>query len=123
MGLVASLARHLNAETTLVTIVDPVASRRDRAAAFRRLLDARADVLATHGLDLRTELHAGTAAMQMQALVSGPEPALLVIGTAGSPADLEQTLARDFRWMFGRTAACAAFIVHSSPRVPVAAVL
>jgi hypothetical protein len=123
MSLVASLARNVPAETILVSFVDVGAPRAERTAAFRRLLDARAEVRATHGLDLRTELQTGDTAGQMRRLLAGPEPALLIIGTAGAPGELETTLARDFNWLFAPTSAVPAFVVHSSPRVPLAAAL
>jgi hypothetical protein len=123
MGLVASLVRHVNAETTLVSVVDEAASRADRTSAFRRLLDARAESRSAHGLDLRTEVHMGAPAAQMRALLTGRDPGLLVIGTSGSPGDVERTLARDFGWIFAKETQCPAFIVHSSPRVTLAEAL
>lgn len=117
MGLVASIARHLPVETILVSFVDGTATRAKRMTAFRSLLDARAEVRTAHGLDLRTELHTGNTAEQMQLLVAGPDAVLLVIGLAGVAADLEATLSRDFSSLFAPATAVPAFIVHDSPRI------
>jgi hypothetical protein len=68
-------------------------------------------------------MHLGDTAEQMRQLLSGPEPALLIIGVSGGPGDLETTFARDFSWMFAPDTAVPAFIVHSSPPVPLAVAL
>jgi hypothetical protein len=59
LGLVASVMRHLHAEATFVSVQSPTAPRSEVTSSFRRLLDARAELQETHGLDIRTDVQIG----------------------------------------------------------------
>ncbi len=92
LALVASLMRHLPVEASAVTLQRPEASRSEVVEAQRTLLDTRADLRGSHGLDLRSESVAGTVGQWFQQLREQPEPGLLVLGMAGN-ADLAPRLA------------------------------
>jgi hypothetical protein len=92
LALVASLMRHLPVEASAVTLQRPEASRSEVVEAQRTLLDTRADLRGSHGLDLRSESVAGTPAQWFTQLREQAEPALLVLGLAGN-ADLAPRLA------------------------------
>jgi len=82
LALVASLMRHLPVEASAVTLQRPEASRSEVVEAQRRLLDTRADLRSSHGLDLRSESVAGTAEQWFGLLREQPDPSLLVLGMA-----------------------------------------
>jgi ABC-type Fe3+/spermidine/putrescine transport system ATPase subunit len=97
LSLVASLMRHLHVEATFVSVQSPMAPRSEVTNSFRRLLDARAELQATHGLDIRTDVQIGDLNSWVAHLASSAEPALVVLGLDGSPRELEQRLTEDFR--------------------------
>jgi len=115
MGLVASLVRHINAEATFVTILHKNANAAARTLALRNLLDTRAQVRTSHGLDLRTEVRTGDVAAELRELVTGSEPALLVMGISGARADVEAILQREVGWIFARESRCPLLLSYSSP--------
>jgi len=82
LALVASLMRHLPVEASAITLQRPEASRSEVVEAQRRLLDTRADLRSSHGLDLRSESVAGTAEQWFGLLREQPDPSLLVLGMA-----------------------------------------
>jgi len=96
LGLVASLMRHLHAEATFVSVQSPMAPRSEVTNSFRRLLDARAELQETHGLDIRTDVQIGELNSWVAHLASSTEPSLVVLGLDGSPRELEQQLTQDF---------------------------
>jgi sulfate transport system ATP-binding protein len=96
LGLVASLMRHLHAEATFVSVQSPTAPRSEVTNSFRRLLDARAELQETHGLDIRTDVQIGDVNSWVAHLAAASEPALVVLGLDGSPRELEQRLTEDF---------------------------
>ena len=116
MGLVASLVRHINAEATFVSVMRRDAVAAERTRVLRRLLDTRAEVRASHGLDLRTELLEGAVSEQLLALASGPDPALLVMGIDGDRAEIEAALVRDLGWLFDADARWPLLLSYSGPR-------
>jgi len=116
MSLVASLVRHINAEATFVTVLPEGAPTTARTAAIRRLLDTRAEVRSSHGLDLRTEVLEGDSSAELLALVSGPEPALLVMGMGGDRRALEESLSREVGWMFGGDGQHPLLVAYDGPR-------
>jgi sulfate transport system ATP-binding protein len=97
LGLVASLMRHLHAEATFISVQSPMAPRSEVTSSFRRLLDARAELQETHGLDIRTDVQIGDLNSWVSHLAASAEPALVVLGLDGSPRELEQRLTEDFR--------------------------
>jgi sulfate/thiosulfate transport system ATP-binding protein len=97
LSLVASLMRHLHAEATFVSVQSPMAPRSEVTNSFRRLLDARAELQETHGLDIRTDVQIGDLNSWVAHLASAAEPSLIVLGLDGSPRELEQRLTEDFR--------------------------
>ncbi|QOJ30881.1 MAG: ABC transporter ATP-binding protein [Gammaproteobacteria bacterium] len=116
MGLVASLVRHINAEASFVSVTPREAVPAQRTLALRRLLDTRAEVRDSHGLDLRTEVLEGDVGEQLRALASGPEPALLVMGIDGDCAEIEAALSRDLGWLFDAGARWPLLLSYSGPR-------
>ena len=96
LGLVASLMRHLHAEATFVSVQSPTAPRSEVTNSFRRLLDARAELQETHGLDIRTDVQIGDLNSWVAHLASSAEPVLVVLGLDGAPRQLEHRLSADF---------------------------
>jgi ABC-type Fe3+/spermidine/putrescine transport system ATPase subunit len=110
LGLVASVMRHLHAEATFVSVQSPSAPRAEVTSSFRRLLDARAELQETHGLDIRTDVQIGDLNGWVAHLAASPDPVLLVLGLDGSPAELETTLQDDFRPLFNDGGTCAVLL-------------
>jgi sulfate transport system ATP-binding protein len=115
-GVVASLLRHLPAEATLLSIHGRAASRAERASAFRRLLDARAELRASHGLDVRTEVHIGELATLTQQLAASEEPAMLIMGVEGTPDQLQTQLAEQARLLTTESSRCPLMIAYAPAR-------
>ena len=104
LGLVASVMRHLHAEATFVSVQSPTAPRSEVTSSFRRLLDARAELQETHGLDIRTDVQIGDLNGWVAHLAASSEPVLVVLGLDGSPRELEQILRSDFQPLFNEAA-------------------
>jgi ABC-type Fe3+/spermidine/putrescine transport system ATPase subunit len=116
LGLVASVMRHLHAEATFVSVQSPTAPRSEVTSSFRRLLDARAELQDTHGLDIRTDVQIGDLNGWVTQLASSAEPVLVVLGLDGTPAALGQTLRGDFRPLFSRGGRCAVLLSCTGQR-------
>jgi len=110
LGLVASVMRHLHAEATFVSVQSPTAPRSEVTTSFRRLLDARAELQETHGLDIRTDVQIGDLNGWVAHLAASSEPVLVVLGLEGSPAELEQILHREFQPLFNDGGNCAVLL-------------
>ena len=109
-GLVASVMRHLHAEATFVSVQSPTAPRSEVTSSFRRLLDARAELQETHGLDIRTDVQIGDLNGWVAHLAASSEPVLVVLGLDGSPHELEQILHNDFQPLFNPGGSCAVLL-------------
>ena len=81
LAAVASLARHLTIDVTMLVHVD---EKSGRGARYRELLDLRNTSLRSHGLDIRTETYYGSLRDAVAARQSRPGQVLLVIGLATS---------------------------------------
>jgi sulfate transport system ATP-binding protein len=110
LGLVASVMRHLHAEATFVSVQSPTAPRSEVTSSFRRLLDARAELQETHGLDIRTDVQIGDLNGWVAHLAASPEPLLVVLGLDGSPSELAQTLHSEFQPLFNHGGNCAVLL-------------
>jgi sulfate transport system ATP-binding protein len=121
LRLVASVMRHLHAEATFVSLQSPTAPRAEATSAFRRLLDARAELQEIHGLDIRTDVHIGDAATWAGQLSLANPPALVVIGLECSPEDLERTLSADFGALFGDASGCPVLLSYTEAQAQVGA--
>ena len=99
LALVSSVMRHLPIEATAVTLQHPLASRSEVVETQRALLDTRAELRSTHGLDLRSERHVGDLPDWLSSVVAQPETALLVLGLDGT-RDLAAQLSNDFPMLF-----------------------
>jgi hypothetical protein len=110
LRLVASVMRHLHAEATFVSVQSPTAPRAEATSAFRRLLDARAELQQTHGLDIRTEVHIGDSAGWAAQLAASAEPVLAVLGLDGAPSELERILTSDFQPLFSEGSNCTVLL-------------
>jgi hypothetical protein len=102
--------RHLHAEATFVSVQSPTAPRSEATSAFRRLLDARAELQQIHGLDIRTEVHIGTLSDWSAQLAASADPVLAVLGLDGSPEELAQTLEHDFSALFADSSHCVVLL-------------
>ena len=122
LGLVASVMRHLHAEATFVSVQSRAAPRAEVTSSFRRLLDARAELQDTHGLDIRTDVQIGDLYGWVAHLAAAAEPALVVLGLDGSPSELEALLHAEFEPLFAEGARCPLLICSSgSPQASHAA--
>ena len=100
LALVASVMRHLHAEATFVSVQSPSAPRAEVAGSFQRLLDARAELLETHGLDIRTDVQIGELDEWTARLALTDDSALIVLGLDGDVAQIEVALTRRFQTLF-----------------------
>jgi sulfate transport system ATP-binding protein len=114
LGLVASILRHVPAVATFVNIQSATAPRTEVANNFRRALDARAELLEFHGLDVRTEVQIGELREWVLQLASAQEGALVVLGLSGSPAEVEATLQSTFTPLLVGTSRHAVLLSCSS---------
>jgi sulfate transport system ATP-binding protein len=110
LRLVASIMRHLHAEATFVSVQSPSAPRSEATSAFRMLLDARAELQQTHGLDIRTEVQLGQLSDWCRGLALSSEPLLVVLGLEGNASELEQALNDHFKPLFSETSRCTVLI-------------
>ena len=99
LALLSSVMRHLPIAASAVALQRPQASRSDVVEAQRALLDARAELRSTHGLDLRSDQFVGDLPAWLNAITTQAEPSLLVLGLAQSP-DLAARLQADFHMLF-----------------------
>ncbi len=113
LGLVASVMRHLHAEATFVSVQSRAAPRAEVTSSFRRLLDARAELQDTHGLDIRTDVQIGDLYGWVAHLAAAAEPALVVLGLDGSPSELEALLHAEFEPLFAEGGRCPLLICSS----------
>jgi sulfate transport system ATP-binding protein len=106
LGLVASLMRHLYAEATFISVQSPMAPRSEVTNSFRRLLDARAELQESHGLDIRTDVQIGDLNSWVAHLASSADPVLVVLGLDGPLSQLEHRLTSDFLPLLNAHARC-----------------
>jgi len=118
LGVLASVMRHLPVEATYVTVQLPTAPRAEVTAAFRRLLDARAELQAAHGLDVRTEVHIGDLEGWLVGLIASGDPPLLVLGTEATAAELEVLLATQLRALFQAGSPLPVLLTLAARRAP-----
>jgi hypothetical protein len=103
LGLVASILRHLPAQATFVTVQSATAERAEVANTFRRVLDARAELLEFHGLDIRTDVQIGELSEWVARLAIAPEGVLVVLGLSGSAPAIEARLWSTFAPLLAST--------------------
>ena len=99
LALVSSVMRHLPIEATAVTLQHPLASRSEVVETQRALLDTRAELRGSHGLDLRSDRFLGDLPAWLASVVAQPESALLVLGLEYS-SDLAARLSSEFPMLF-----------------------
>jgi sulfate transport system ATP-binding protein len=99
LALVSSVMRHLPIEATAVTLQHPQASRSEVVETQRTLLDTRAELRGSHGLDLRSDRFVGDLPAWLESVVAQPEAALLVLGVDHSP-DLATRLGNELPMLF-----------------------
>jgi hypothetical protein len=113
LGLVASLMRHLHAEATFISVQSPMAPRSEVTNSFRRLLDARAELQESHGLDIRTDVQIGDLNSWVAHLASAADAVLVVLGLDGALSQLEQRLTNDFLPLLTGQARCPVLLSYS----------
>jgi sulfate transport system ATP-binding protein len=102
LAVAASLLRHVAAEAVYVGILPEGSTDSQRPSGVRTLLDARSEAQAVHGLEMRTELRFGAAAVELERQLNEAPDQMLILGVS----DLED-LQRDFAALF------TAPVVHS----------
>jgi sulfate/thiosulfate transport system ATP-binding protein len=115
LGLAASILRHVPAVATFVSIQSATAPRPEVANNFRRALDARAELLEFHGLDIRTDVQIGELHEWVSHLSAAPEGALIVLGLSGSPTEIEATLQSTFAPLLSGASRHAVLLSCSTP--------
>jgi hypothetical protein len=90
----------LHAEATFVSVQHPSAARADVATSFQRLLDARAELLETHGLDIRTDVQIGELDQWVAQLAISDDSTLIVLGLDGDATQIEAALTQRFQPLF-----------------------
>jgi sulfate/thiosulfate transport system ATP-binding protein len=118
LRLVASVMRHLHAEATFVSLQSPAAPRAEATSAFRRLLDARAELQEIHGLDIRTDVHIGDPPSWAAQLASSAQPALVVLGIESAPGDLARILSEDFGALFTDASTSVVLLSYTEAQTP-----
>jgi sulfate transport system ATP-binding protein len=102
LAVAASLLRHVAAEAVYVGILPEGSTDSQRPSGVRTLLDARSEAQAVHGLEMRTELRFGAAAVELERQLNEAPDQMLILGVS----DLDD-LQRDFAALF------TAPVVHS----------
>ncbi|MGC4027804.1 MAG: ABC transporter ATP-binding protein [Steroidobacteraceae bacterium] len=118
LALTASILRHVAGEATFVSLQQPGAARGDVSSSYRRLLDARAELQETHGLDVRTDVQIGELADWLTRLSMAEETTLIVLGLDGDGSRIDAALDRYQALLSGR---CP--VLLSCSRAPATAVL
>ncbi len=78
LAMSASVLRHVPAEAVYVGIFPGTGDRGPRG--MRELLDARSEAQAAHGLEMRTELHFGEVAPELERRLSESPAQMLIVG-------------------------------------------
>jgi sulfate/thiosulfate transport system ATP-binding protein len=110
LSVAASLLRHVSAEATYVGIL-PDGSGDARPLGVRTLLDARSEAQAVHGLEMRTELRFGAAAVELRRQLGEVNDQMLILGIS----NLEQ-LREPFGSLFDVPGSYSMMVVHRSGR-------
>lgn len=123
LALAASLIRHMPVEATLLGLPETGATSMERRGPLRRMLDARAEFSASHGLDVSTEMHLGSLASRLFGPLGQLEPTILVLGIEGPVEELQATLSAQLDGLLSVSGTCPVFLVHHTTRRGVASSL
>ncbi|MGE0114552.1 MAG: ATP-binding cassette domain-containing protein [Steroidobacteraceae bacterium] len=93
LAVAASVLRHVPAEATYLNIVPGTENEAQKPGAMRELLDARSEAQAVHGLEMRTELHFGDVADELQRQLGDKPDQMLILGITDR-LDFQQRFAR-----------------------------
>lgn len=107
LAVAASLLRHVAAEAVYVGILPEGAADSQRPSGVRTLLDARSEAQAVHGLEMRTELRFGAAAVELERQLGEAPHQMLILGVS----DLGD-LRRDFGALFAAPAVHSMMVVY-----------
>lgn len=107
LAVAASLLRHVAAEAVYVGIIPEHEAEAQRPSGVRTLLDARSEAQAVHGLEMRTELRFGEAALELQRQLNEAGDQMLILGIS----DLQE-LRRDFTSLFAAPAEHSMMVVY-----------
>jgi len=107
LAVAASLLRHVPAEAVYLGILPADSEDAQRPLGVRTLLDARSEAQAVHGLEMRTELHFGTAAQELHRQLTESPDQMLILGISS----LEQ-LRTEFAPLFTATVPYLLMLVY-----------
>jgi sulfate transport system ATP-binding protein len=110
LAVAASMLRHVPAEAVYLGILPGAADDVQRPIGVRTLLDARTEAQTVHGLEMRTELHFGSAAEELQRRLSEIPDQMLILGVSS----LQQV--REFGALFQAPAAHSMMLVYRSSK-------
>ncbi|HVN45903.1 MAG TPA: ABC transporter ATP-binding protein [Steroidobacteraceae bacterium] len=80
LAVSASVLRHVPAEAVYVGIFPGEGDSERHSHGMRELLDARSEAQATHGLEMRTELHFGDVAQELTRRLMDAPAQMLIVG-------------------------------------------
>ena len=80
LAVSASVVRHVSAEAVYVGIFPGRSDSERHSHGMRELLDARSEAQATHGLEMRTELHFGDVAQELTRRLAEAPAQMLIVG-------------------------------------------
>jgi sulfate/thiosulfate transport system ATP-binding protein len=80
LAVSASVLRHLSAEAVYIGIFPADAESARHPQGMRELLDARSQMQAAHGLEMRTELHFGEVTQELARRLASSAGQMLIVG-------------------------------------------
>ena len=80
LAISASVLRHVPAEAIYVGIFPGQGDSETHSHGLRELLDARSEAQATHGLEMRTELHFGDVGKELTRRLAAAPAQMLIVG-------------------------------------------
>jgi hypothetical protein len=80
LAVSASVLRHVPAEAIYVGIFPGQGDSETHSHGLRELLDARSEAQATHGLEMRTELHFGDVGKELTRRLAAAPAQMLIVG-------------------------------------------
>ncbi len=111
LAVAASLLRHVPAEAVYLGILPGAGDDVQRPIGVRTLLDARTEAQAVHGLEMRTELHFGSAAEELQRRLGEIPDQMLILGISSL-----QQVRDEFSALFQGPTAHSIMLVYRSSK-------
>lgn len=111
LAVAASLLRHVPAEAIYLGILPGAGDDLQRPVGVRSLLDARTEAQAVHGLEMRTELHFGSASEELHRRLNETPDQMLILGISSI-----RQVRDEFDALFQAPAAHSIMLVYRSSK-------